>query len=196
MTMTVLALEMTGDFYVAIAALVAATVSMFLVRELFGYSFATWRFHLRGESIRGPADIGWLRELTVGRLMRKSAPTAPSALTIGAARAQFPPGAEKQIFLVDAAGRFDGVVLTGDLHASEAPPDSPISALARAKEGALTPEIGAREALAAFEDHECDVLAVIDSEATRHVIGLLTEAHALKRYGEVLERHHRSIIDR
>ncbi len=196
MTMTVLALEMTGDFYVAIAALVAATVSMFLVRELFGYSFATWRFHLRGESIRGPADIGWLRELTVGRLMRKSAPTAPSALTIGAARAQFPPGAEKQIFLVDAAGRFDGVVLTGDLHASEAPPDSPISALARAKEGALTPEIGAREALAAFEDYECDVLAVIDSKATRHVIGLLTEAHALKRYGEVLERHHRSIIDR
>jgi len=35
-----------------------------VTRELFGYSFATWRFHLRGETIRSAADIGWLRDLT------------------------------------------------------------------------------------------------------------------------------------
>ena len=27
---------------------------------MFGYSFATWRFHLRGETIRSAADIGWI----------------------------------------------------------------------------------------------------------------------------------------
>ena len=41
------------------------------VRRTFGYSFATWRFHLRGESIRSAVDVGWMRNLTVGRMMRR-----------------------------------------------------------------------------------------------------------------------------
>ena len=32
--------------------LVAVIASSLTVRKTFGYSFATWRFHLRGESIR------------------------------------------------------------------------------------------------------------------------------------------------
>ena len=54
--------------------------------------------------------------------------------------------------------------------------------------------MAARDALAAFEEHECDVLAVIDSPQSRHVLGILTEAHALRRYGEELERRHRAVI--
>ena len=53
-----------------------------IVRELFGYSFATWRFHLRGEAIRGPHDVGWMRDLSVRKLMRADVPTLPATLTI------------------------------------------------------------------------------------------------------------------
>ena len=194
MTMTVLALEITGDFRIAVFALVAAAVSTVIVRENFGYSFATWRFHLRGETIRGPADIGWMRDLTVERLMRRGAPTASENLTIAEARKLFPAGSEKQFLLVDQEGRFRSIVLTGDLYASDLEPESPVAALELARGAALTPEMAARDALAAFEEHECDVLAVIDSPQSRHVLGILTEAHALRRYGEELERRHRAVI--
>jgi len=43
---------------------VSAVVSV-IVRRAFGYSFATWRLHLRGESIRSAQDVGWIRALTV-----------------------------------------------------------------------------------------------------------------------------------
>ncbi len=195
-TMTVLALEITGDFYATISALVAATVATTMVRELFGYSFATWRFHLRGENIRGAADIGWMRDLTVGALMRKATPTAPSDINIAQARALFPPGSEKQFFLVECDNRFAGVVLTGDLHAAEIPVEASVRSLALKHDCCVTPELGVRDALNAFEDNECDVLAVIDSPAARRVVGLLTEAHALRRYGEELERRHRAVIER
>ena len=33
-----------------------SAIAALIVRELFGYSYATWRFHLRGEAIRGPHD--------------------------------------------------------------------------------------------------------------------------------------------
>ena len=45
-----------------------------------------------------------------------------------------------------------------------------------------------REALDLFEDAESDALIVVDHEKTRRIVGLLTEAHALRRYGEELER--------
>jgi hypothetical protein len=49
LTMTFIALETTGDFWLTAAVLIAVIISTQVTRELFGYSFATWRFHLRGE---------------------------------------------------------------------------------------------------------------------------------------------------
>ena len=88
------------------------------------------------------------------------------------------------------------VVLTGDLHAAEIPVEASVRSLALKHDCCVTPELGVRDALNAFEDNECDVLAVIDSPAARRVVGLLTEAHALRRYGEELERRHRAVIER
>ena len=68
LTMTFIALETTGDLWLTTAVLIAVIISSQVTREAFGYSFATWRFHLRGETIRSAADIGWMRDLTVGKM--------------------------------------------------------------------------------------------------------------------------------
>ena len=47
------------------AVLAASIVSGLIARETFGYSFSTFRLHLRGESIRSAHDVGWIRSLTV-----------------------------------------------------------------------------------------------------------------------------------
>ena len=75
LTMSFIALESTGNLWLTTAVLVAVILSTQITRELFGYSFATWRLHLRGESIRSAADIGWIRDLTVRRLMRPDVTT-------------------------------------------------------------------------------------------------------------------------
>jgi chloride channel protein, CIC family len=188
-TMTALALETTGNFAITLAALIAAVVSSLIVRELFGYSFATWRFHLRGEAIRGPHDIGWMRELSVKTLMRPDARTAPQDLSLREARLKFPLGSVKQIVAVDAAGRYAGIVMLDDLHT--APLDrggDALSSLCRFADRVLLPWMSVREALDLFEKSEADALVVVDHEATRRVVGTMTEAHALRRYGEELER--------
>ena len=65
LTMSFIALESTGNLWLTTAVLVAVILSTQITRELFGYSFATWRLHLRGESILSAADVGWIRDLTV-----------------------------------------------------------------------------------------------------------------------------------
>ena len=57
MTMALLAVEVTGDFYVVGPVLLGVLAAVLTVRQVFGYSFAIWRFHLRGEAILGGEDI-------------------------------------------------------------------------------------------------------------------------------------------
>ena len=89
-TMTFLVLETTGDFALTAATLTASIVAGVVVRETFGYSFSTWRLHLRGETIRSAHDVGWLRTLTAGRMMRADAATIPADAALAEFRRRFP----------------------------------------------------------------------------------------------------------
>ncbi len=191
-SMTVLALETTGDFSVTVAALAASVLSALIVRETFGYSFATWRFHLRGETIRGPHDVGWVRQLNVARLMSKDLRIVPADVAVGVARDMFPAGTTRQIMVVDGQGRYGGLIASENLHG--AGPDrlqSPVSTLVSQADVFLLPGMNIRESLDLFEKAETDVLAVLDGSESRHLVGLVTESHALRRYGEELERRNR-----
>ena len=65
LTMVLLVLESTGDFPVTAGVLVSVIASATITRLMFGYSFSTWRFHVRGLGLRGAHDVGWISDLTV-----------------------------------------------------------------------------------------------------------------------------------
>jgi CIC family chloride channel protein len=191
-TMTALALETTGDFSITVAALIAATIASLILRETFGYSFATWRFHLRGEAIRGPHDVGWIRDLTVSKLMRRDLPTMPGDRSLGEAKRLFPLGATKQFAIVDSYQKYEGLVSTAELFGSVTDQLEPIRVLGRYQDQYLTPEMNIRNAIDAFTVSEADALAVLDSASSHQVIGVLTEAYVLRRYGQELECRYRA----
>jgi chloride channel protein, CIC family len=196
LAMTFLALEATGDFRIMIAALLASALSGLIVRETFGYSFATWRFHLRGEAIRGPQDVGWVRDLKVARLMRKDFRVVAADRTIGAARILFPVGIAKELFLTDAHDAYVGVVLVSDLHAVESEDSATVDSLAHWGEDFLGPQSTIRAALDLFEKSEADVLPVLADAQSRRIVGRLSEAHALREYGRELEKRNRELTTR
>ena len=119
LTMTFIALETTGDLWLTAAVLIAVIIASQVTREMFGYSFATWRFHLRGETIRSAADIGWMRDLTVGKMMRHDVKTVAVTSSIAAFREHFPVGSSAAVIAVDEHGRYAGMVLIADAHAAE-----------------------------------------------------------------------------
>ena len=115
LTMVFLVLEATGDFQVTVAVVIAVTVASTLVRILFGYSFATWRFHLRGLSIRGGHDVGWISDLTVGRLMRTDARPCRKISACARCAPPFRWAAPSGIYVLDARA-YAGAIDTDDLH--------------------------------------------------------------------------------
>ena len=191
LTMVFLVLEATGDFQVTVAVVIAVTVASTLVRILFGYSFATWRFHLRGLSIRGAHDVGWISDMSVGRLMRSDAKTVPENLGLRALRAAYPLGGAKRVYVVDASGHYTGVIDIADLHDAQIDDalDGAVAGdLAEAPEEFLLPSENIRSALARFDSLQVETLPVLLSRSQKTVVGYVTEAYALKRYSAELER--------
>ena len=189
-TMSFLVLETTSDFGLAAATLTASIVASLMVRETFGYSFSTWRLHLRGETIRSAHDVGWLRNLTAGRMMRTGAPSVSAAMAIDAFCEQFPLGSTRRVVAVDKDGRYAGIIPVSAAHAA-AGEEKPVGDLAILRDSSLTPAMSIKEIMSAFDASAGDELAVLDSDG--RPIGLVTEAHATRRYAEELEAARRDL---
>jgi CIC family chloride channel protein len=194
LTMTFIALETTGDFWLTTSVLIAIIFAAQVTRETFGYSFATWRFHLRGEGIRSAADIGWIRELTVRRMMRSDMKTVPAHTTISRFRLVYPLGSTAQVVAIDEDRRYAGIVLVADAHAPELDDTIAVRDIMHLQDTALFPTMTIKEAVIMFDHAEAEALAVIEAPDKREVVGLLTESYALRRYSSELEQRRQEIL--
>ena len=192
MTMAMLVLEATHDFALTGAVLAAALVSSTIVRETFGYSFSTWRLHLRGETIKSARDVGWVRTLTAGRMMRRETKAMPAAATIVEFRRRVPLGATSRIVLVDADDRYAGIVQTPTAYAEGLDLASAVGLLGVNTDAALTPSMDIAEIMRRFDASGADELAVLDED--RKVLGILSESFVRRRYAEELEKSQRELF--
>jgi CIC family chloride channel protein len=192
LTMAFLVLETTGDFAVTAAVLAASIATSVVVRETFGYSFSTWRLHLRGESIRSAIDVGWMRLLTVARMMRRDPPTIAGAASLEELRRLNPLGSTQRVVVVDEEGRYLGIALTAEAFASADHPEQDAGKtcadIAHWGDSPLLPEMNIKQAVSIFDRTESEALAVVEDLDGRQVVGLLSEGYALRRYAEELDK--------
>jgi CIC family chloride channel protein len=194
LTMSFIALEATGNLWLTTAVLIAVIISTQITREMFGYSFATWRMHLRGETIRSAADVGWIRDLTVGAMMRRDIATVTLGTSIDDFRRRFPLASWTQVVAVDDVGHYAGIIMVAEAHGAI---DANIKSLAdilRYRGTTLLPQMNIQQAVAAFDRAEAEALAVVDGSGSGEVVGVLTEAYTLRRYAEESERRRRDLI--
>jgi chloride channel protein, CIC family len=194
LTMSFIALESTGNLWVTTAVLVAVIISTQITRELFGYSFATWRLHLRGETIRSAADVGWIRDLTVRRLMRPDVTTVNASIPVEEFRDKFPLGSKTQVVAVDGTGRYVGLALVADVHAPDVEATKGLIGILHHRDVVLHPGMNIQEAIAVFDAAEAESLAVVETDGEHRPIGILTEAHAMRRYAEESEQRRREVL--
>jgi CIC family chloride channel protein len=188
-TMIMLVLETTGDFSATIGVMVGVLTAAFAVRHWFGYSFATWRFHLRGLKIRSPEDIGWLDELKIGPMMRRDPAVVAADQPVAVLLQRYPPGSTKQVFVVDGGGRLCGAIDPAEAGRPEGPDNHQVVAdFVKRPVVFLLPGDDLRTALIRFSRAAQESLPVVDDPERRHVVGYVSEAFALRRYAQELER--------
>ena len=186
LTMTFLVLESTSNLGIAGGALAASIATSLTVRATFGYSFTTWRLHLRGETIRGGQDVGWLRDLTAGKMMIPSPPVFPADGSVRAFREAHPLGSANVVVAVGEDGRYRGLVPVAEAHSRTLTEDDdggPAGLLVHLPATTLHPDDDIRTALDLFGAAQADTLAVTERE-TDKPLGTLGEAFAARRYAQ------------
>jgi chloride channel protein, CIC family len=197
LTMSFLVLEMTRNVDVTAVVLAGCIVTSIFVRFMFGHSFSTWRLHLRGETIRSANDVGWLRNLTVERMMRSDVGKVPTTTTIAACRREFVLGSRPAVVVVNNTDDYCGLVSLPELFSGELDSiadEIQVVELARYTDVALLPEMNVKTAMKLFDDAEAEVLAVLESADSRKVIGLLSESFARRRYVEEIDQATRGVL--
>lgn len=192
MTLAILMLETTHDFALMGVVITATLVSSAITRELFGYSFSTWRLHVRGSAIRSPRDIGWMLDLTAKTLMRRDWIEIADVTTISALRAKVPLGSTKKSVMTDGKGHYRGIVDTAAAFRPDLNPEASVATVAILPQTMLNSETGIHEILKTFDRESVDELAVVDAEC--RVLGIVTEKFARRRYFERIELSQREIF--
>ena len=191
-TMTLLVLETTGNFSLTIGVMTAVIACSVVVRQSFGYSFATWRFHVRGLRIRGAHDVGWIADLTVAKVMRRDIHLVPASETVAELRAHFPLGGPKYAFVCDEGGAYLGTIETIEAHSPAyegTAEETPALELIHGEPRVLTPGENIHTALAMFAKTESEVIPVVETAQNGRVLGCVSEAYLWKRYSQELEKH-------
>ena len=197
LTMSFLVLEMTRSVDVTAVVLAGCIVTSIFVRFMFGHSFSTWRLHLRGETIRSANDVGWLRNLTVERMMRSDVGKVPTTTTIAACRREFVLGSRQAIVVVNNTDDYCGLVMLPELFSGELDTiadEIQVVELAKFTDVTLLPEMNVKTAMKIFDDAEAEVLAVLESAESRKVIGFLSESFARRRYVEEIDQATKGVL--
>jgi CIC family chloride channel protein len=148
--------------------------------------------HTRGQSIRSARDIGWVRTLTVGKMMQKSVESVSATLPIGQFREKFPLGSTRRVVLIDRDGRYLGLVETAKAFDSKLDPSAEVGTLATMVDVALRPREDIVTAMKIFDASEADDLAVVDDR--RKVLGTLSERFVHRRYTDEIEKAQRELF--
>ncbi|PZU06747.1 MAG: chloride channel protein [Sphingomonas sp.] len=192
LTMSMLVLEATHDFALTSVAITASLCASTLVRETFGFSFSTWRLHTRGETIRSARDVGWVRNLTAGKMMRRDTPTIEDTANLAEFRRRFPLGSTRIVVAVDEAGAYAGIVRVSAAFAADREEDDNVSCIARLQDTALAPEQDVSAIMRLFEAEEADELAVIDGKGD--LLGIVSEKYVRRRYTDEIEKAQKDLF--
>lgn len=192
MTMAMLVLEATRDFFLTGAVIAASLVASTIVRERFGYSFSTWRLHLRGETIKSARDIGWARTLTAGKMMRRETQATPADTTIAEFRRRFPLGSASRVVLTGPDGGYAGIVAPAAAYEEGIDVAQPIFSIATHTAPPMRPDADILAVMARFDADQVDELAVVDSDGA--VLGVLSEKFVRRRHAEEMEKAQRGLF--
>ncbi|WMJ69482.1 chloride channel protein [Stenotrophomonas sp. 24(2023)] len=192
MTMAMLVLEGTHDFLLTSVVMSAVLVASTLVRQWFGYSFSTWRMHLRGETIKSARDVGWVHNLSAGRMMRKGVATAPADLDVASFRQRFPLGSNSRVVLIDSEGHYAGIVPVPRLFGDGVDAGAAVGQYAENRDVALPANADVVSVMQRFDQTQADELAVVAVDG--QVLGVVSEAFVRKRYAEELDKRQRELM--
>ena len=187
---TLIVFEMTGDYKVTIAVMLAVSVASLLTQRLMVKSFFLWQLERRGISLAGGRERYLLQTTRVRDVMSDSFRVIAHDTKLRRIRELLQTEPHGDFFVVGEDGRLVGVVGFDDIRpiAFEPGIDEVINAhdVARSDPPVLEADSSLEEALRLIDRHRDGRLAVVDDLESMRVVGAVSHRDILLAYNRVL----------
>jgi CIC family chloride channel protein len=195
--------ELTADYGVTFAVMIAVAVASVFCRQLYRHSFFTWQLARRGIDLHTRRDRHLLRATRIAEVMRREVVTVPLAAELERLKTMVR-HRHLPIFVVDEQGRLQGAITFEDFAEAVFEPDreAPPSAcdLVRRTPDALVPEDDLETALRLCDVNREEHLPVVADRAGQRVVGEVRYQDLVLAYNRALlaaraaERGERAVI--
>lgn len=184
--------EITGDYGVTTAVMVAAAVATVVTQQIPGTSFFHWQLARRGIDIGRDRARGLLQSIPVRDAMEPANCLIPVTMTKAELRARFRETPRGVFFVVGDEDRLIGSLTVDDVKhlvfddGDSGPVDT--EALARANNAAVLADDNVERVHAVMDDSGVDQLPVVDDARMQRVVGMVRRKSILRAHNRALVR--------
>ena len=183
--------ELTGDYEITIALMVATAIASVVVKGTFGRSFFQWQLAQRGVDIGQGQEATLLAQVKVRSLIDRSYAAVASGATLDEIKRELARAPCSELLVIDGEGALLGVITFTDIAAvvfdGEAHAELTAAKLAR-NAPVLTAEEDLQTAVRVFVGSGEPHIAVVDSRKEKRLLGLVHEHEVMAAYQRTLAR--------
>ncbi len=182
--------ELTGDYRMTIAAMIATSIASLIVQQTIGRSFFHWQLERRGLDLRGGRARHLLQSLLVRDMMSDDYTTIGANTSVGDLKHLLATQPYEAFVVVDNDNRLLGVISFADIKhvAFDDSLDDLINARDLVRKGGAVLELEEtlEAAMADMDQSERDCLPVVVARDDRRVRGVVRRDDLLKAYNSAL----------
>jgi CIC family chloride channel protein len=183
--------ELTGDYEITIALMVATAVASVAVKGTFGLSFFQWQLKKWGVDIGGGHEASLLAQVKVRSLLDRTYTAVAPEAGLDEVRRELARAAAGELLVVDGDGALVGVITFTDIAdvAFDRKEHPELTAETMARDPALlTAEEDLKTAVRTFAASGEPHIAVVDNRQARRLLGLVHEHEVMAAYQRTLAR--------
>ena len=180
MSTILIVFELTGDYTLTVAVMIATVVASLLTQQLYSRSFFHAQLERRGLHFAHALDEGLLKGMTVSSVMDAGCPTLQSDEGVAGVAEQLARTPRQDAVVVDTDGRFVGTVAYADVAKTSHNSSGKAGELASARTAAVVETDDLQTALDLLRAEHTDHLPVIRDNTSCHVVGIVRETAILR----------------
>ena len=182
--------EMTSDYALTIAVMIATAIASIITQQIFGRSFFQWQLERRGVSLGGGREVGLMRALQVTGYADKKVETVNPDTPLAQVRSRLSAAPWSLLVVTNEEGRLEGLIGFPDLGelAFDRERDGELRAAdVMHKAGySLVSKDNLQAAVQAFNSSGEVHLPVIDNKEDRRFLGMVHEHEVMAAYHKTL----------
>jgi chloride channel protein, CIC family len=194
---TLIIFEMTGDYSLTMAVMVAVVISSVIAKQMTGHSFFTFRLAQRGMDLSHGFESAILRGVRIGDLMATDCASVRADVGLPEIRRRLQATDDGEIFVTGTDDELIGTITLADL--SDVAFDSSVddlicaSDVARRHPPVLLVSDDLERALEVFRSYGEQHIAVIETAESSHFVGCVHERDVMAAYNRALLENHREV---